>query len=135
MDIQDIINDFELFDDWEDKYAYVISLGKKLPSMDKNLKDEAHRVEGCVSNVWIDLQYNSERGEILMQADSDAQIVKGLASIICLAVNGKKASDLKSFDLLALFKQMGLEEHLTPNRRNGFYSMVNKVKAFIEANT
>ena len=134
MNIDELVDNFELFDDWEDKYSYIISLGKKLPKMPEELKAKENKVEGCVSNVWIVLDID-DKGNLIMQADSDAMIVKGLVFIIYTAINNSKLEDLVDLSLEEKFKEIGLDEHLSPNRRNGFYSMINKIDAFIKVNT
>lgn len=134
MDIDELIENFDLFDDWEDKYSYIISLAKKLPPMALDAKIEENRVQGCVSNVWITLELDGE-GKIIMKADSDAMIVKGLVFIIYTAINNKTLEEASKVSLEERMKEIGLDEHLSPNRRNGFYSMLGRIEGFIKANT
>lgn len=131
MDIKTLIENFSLFDNWEDRYEYLIGLGRLLPKMPDELKTDANMVKGCISNVWISLSIND--GKVVMSADSDALIVKGLVYIIYISINNKEISGLSNVLLEDNFKELGLDEHLTPNRRNGFYSMVGKINEFIKA--
>lgn len=133
MDIIEIVENFGVFDNWEDKYAYLIDLGKKLPVTDDNFKTEQNEVKGCVSKVWLTIK-KDDRGCIELKADSDAQIVRGLVAIVISAFNGKSLSEAKNVDIKEIFISTGLDEHLTPNRRNGFYSIIEKVDKFIKAN-
>ncbi len=132
MDIQELIENFEIMDDWEDKYAYLISLGKQLPGMDDALKTENTKVSGCLSQVWLDISANTD-GVVSVIADSDAQIVRGLVAIIYIALDGKTLDDARQVDISKVFKDIGLDQHLSPNRRNGFFSMLQKVDGFLVA--
>ncbi len=133
MDIQELIENFEIMDDWEDKYAYLISLGKQLPEMDDVLKTENTKVSGCLSQVWLALSVGSD-GSVVVIADSDAQIVRGLVAIIYIALDGKTVQEVSQVDIRKVFQEIGLDQHLSPNRRNGFFSMLNKVESFIVSN-
>ncbi|WP_306118148.1 MULTISPECIES: SufE family protein [unclassified Roseitalea] len=132
-DIDAIIDDFDLLEDWEDKYRYVIELGRELPELTDEERSEANRVQGCVSQVWLvaDRLNGSEAGEhrVGFRADSDAHIVRGLASIMVSALSGKPAGEIIDFDAEALFRRIGLDSHLTPQRSNGLRSMVDRMKA------
>ena len=128
--IEAIVDDFDLLDDWEDKYRYVIELGRALPDMDDADKIEANRVNGCVSQVWLvsDELPSSDAKQIHFRGDSDAHIVRGLVAIMIAALSDKPAAQIVQFDAEALFKRIGLDSHLTPQRSNGLRSMVDRMK-------
>lgn len=123
---QELLENFALFDDWEDKYAYLIDLGKKLPPMPAQDKVDANKVRGCTSQVW--LTHRAEAGVHHFVCDSDAHIVRGLLAILMVLYNQKPQKDIMATDAEAFFAQLGLASHLSPNRRNGFASMVNRLK-------
>ena len=128
---EDIIDTLGFFDSWEDRYKYIIDLGKELPAMDDAKKDEEHIVRGCQSQVWID---HTEEGEsVYFEADSDAFIVKGLLGVVLAAYNGKTSADIIAFDIEAYFEQLGLLKHLSPTRGNGLRAMVKKIQGIAEA--
>ena len=131
MDTEEIISNFEFLDSWEDKYRYIIELGENLPPMDENKKTEATKVEGCQSQVWITFE---KRGvQFYFQADSDSAIVKGLEAVLLSLIDGKTAEEIRQLDIENIFHQLGLSEHLSPTRRNGFFSMVKRIHQIIEA--
>lgn len=123
----DLIENFSLFDDWEDRYRYLIDLGKDLPPMEDSLKIPAHKVEGCTSQVWM-VTHMDAAGTFTFLADSDAHIVKGLIAILMAAYYGQPHTEIGSIDVESLFRSLGLDQHLSPNRRNGFFSMVEKIR-------
>lgn len=125
---EDIVDALSFFDGWEDRYKYIIDLGKELPVMDDTKKDEAHIVKGCQSQVWID--HLVVDGNVWIEADSDAFIVKGLLGVVLAAYNGKTPVDIQNFDIEAYFDQLGLLRHLSPTRGNGLRAMVEKIKGF-----
>lgn len=129
MDIDELAKTFSLFDDWEERYEYLIDLGRHLEPMDDALKTDAVKVQGCMSQVWLVLRWD-EAGRLVMQADSDAQIVKGLIAVLRLMFADKTQDEIAAFDVEGTFARLGLEQHISPNRRNGFFSMVEKVRAF-----
>jgi len=126
--IEAIIDDFDLLDDWEDKYRYVIELGRELPDMDDSEKTAGNKVNGCVSQVWV-VAEPSEGATLTFRGDSDAHIVRGLVAIMISALSGKPSQDIVAFDAERLFKRIGLDSHLTPQRSNGLRSMVERMKA------
>jgi cysteine desulfuration protein SufE len=131
MNISEIVDNFALFDDWEDRYRYLIDLGSKLPPMAETLKTDETRVRGCMSQVWMVLKWEEGGGgRLSMLADSDAQIVRGLIAVLYSIFAGKTAAEVRETDAGKFFKQLGLEQHLSPNRRNGFYAMVERVRSF-----
>jgi len=124
--IEKIIDDFELLDSWDDRYRYVIELGRKLPELPAEDHNDANKVQGCASQVWL----TSERKDgnaIEFQGDSDAHIVKGLIAILFALYSGETADKILTTDANAVFNQLGLGEHLTPQRSNGFRSMVERI--------
>lgn len=129
MDIKELIDNFQLFEDWEERYKYIIDLGQKLPPMDEPLKTEASKVKGCMSQVWMVLGWDSSH-RLTFTADSDAQIVKGLIAVLKVLYAGKTAEDIHMIDVEKTFKALGLDQHLSPNRRNGFFAMVERIKGF-----
>lgn len=131
MNLQDISLDrltktFEILSNWEERFQYVIDLGKKLPPLDASYKTEEHRVRGCTSRVWI--LNRIEDGILHFDADSDASIVKGLIAILMIILNDKPVEDVVKTDVELIFKELGLENNLSPSRTNGFFSMVQCLK-------
>lgn len=126
--LKDLQENFELFDDWEERYRYLIDLGRKLPKMDDALKNDQTLVRGCTSQVWLVPEIKD--GVLYFQADSDAHIVRGLVALLVAAYQGQKLEDIPSIDIEQTFRDIGLEQHLSPNRRNGFFSMVERIKSF-----
>ena len=130
--IDDIIENFSLLDEWDDRYRYLIELGRELPPLAPSAHNEANKVQGCASQVWLDtnVRPNGAGGPVLTFAgDSDAHIVRGLIAVLFAIFSGKPAKDILAIDALALFEKMGLREHLTPQRSNGFRSMVERIRA------
>jgi cysteine desulfuration protein SufE len=131
-DIAEIIDNFSVLDDWDDRYRYLIELGRQLPPLVPAAYNDANKVQGCASQVWLDTQVrpNGAGGPILtFVGDSDAHIVRGLIAVLLAMFSGKHANDILATDALALFDKMGLREHLTPQRSNGFRSMVERIRA------
>ncbi len=131
---RDLIAHMGLLDGWEERYGYLIELGRQLPPMPDALKTEASLVRGCTSQVWLVRQPprgGSSLNEHLLTfwADSDAHIVKGLIAVLYIVFDNQAADKVKTFDVEQYFLELGLSEHLTPNRRNGFFSMVEKLKS------
>jgi len=123
---EDVIDTLSFFDDWEERYKYIIDLGKQLPAMDDAKKNEDYLLRGCQSQVWIDHQ--SEDGKLIFEADSDAHIVRGLLGMVLAAYNYKSAEDILAFDIDEYFQQVDLVKHLSPTRGNGLRAMVQKIK-------
>jgi len=122
---EEIVETLGFFDSWEDRYRYMIELGKELSSMDQQSRTEEKLVPGCQSQVWID--YKIEDDKFIFEVDSDALIVKGLLAIIMAAYNGKSATEILSFDIENYFEQLDLIKHLSPTRGNGLRAMVDKI--------
>jgi cysteine desulfuration protein SufE len=129
MNIKELVDNFALFEDWEDRYRYLIDLGATLPPMTDILKTDAAKVRGCMSQVWMVPGWD-ENGKLTLLADSDAQIVKGLIAVLRIIFTGKTREEIQSLDVEGIFKSLGLDQHISPNRRNGFFAMVEAVKAF-----
>jgi cysteine desulfuration protein SufE len=130
--IDDIIEDFALIDDWEDRYRYVIELGRSLEPYPESARDDTHKVRGCASQVWLETTETADAGEgkrLQFRGDSDAHIVRGLIYILLTLYSGKSAKDILATDALETFAKLGLTEHLTPQRSNGVRAMVERIKA------
>ena len=122
----DIIETLSFFDSWEDRYKYIIDLGKELPEMDAAKRNEQHLVRGCQSQVWIDCEIADDK--FWFEVDSDAFVVKGLLGVVLAAYNGKSAEQIGSFDIEAYFEALGLLKHLSTTRGNGLQAMVKKIQ-------
>ncbi len=130
MSLEEIRSNFDLLDDWEDRYRYVIELGRALPPFDDALKTEETKVRGCASQVWlVSRVIPGAPPRISFSGDSDALIVRGLIAILLAAVDGKTAQELAAMDVPAVFAGLGLKENLTPQRSNGLASMIARVRA------
>ena len=129
-DIDEIIDNFSLLDEWDDRYRYLIELGRELPPLAAEAHNDANKVRGCASQVWLDTRVrpNGAGGPVLtFVGDSDAHIVRGLIAVLFAMYSGRSAKDILATDAVALFEKMGLREHLTPQRSNGFRSMVDRI--------
>ena len=125
--IENLQADFELLDDWEERYRYVIELGRLLPPFEEKFRTPKYKVSGCASQVWIHSELN---GAVLtFSGDSDAIIVKGLIAIAFMIFSGKTPEQILALDANAIFAKLGLKEHLTPQRSNGLVSMVARIKS------
>ena len=132
MTIAEIESNFSLLDEWDDRYRYVIELGRSLPPFEERDRNAANKVQGCASQVWLatEVKPDGADGPVLsFSGDSDAHIVRGLIAILFAIYSGKHAREILGTDAVALFEQMGLREHLTPQRSNGFRSMVQRIKS------
>ncbi|MBT5925116.1 MAG: SufE family protein [Verrucomicrobia bacterium] len=130
MTIEELVENFELFDDWEDRYAYLMDLGKQMPPMEDVDKTEENRVKGCQATVW--LKANLEKSNpprITFVADSNSQIVKGLVSMLRMMYSGKTPREILNIDEQSAFKQLGLDRHLSPTRSTGLIAMVAQIKS------
>ena len=126
--LKDIYDDFELLDDWEDRYAFIIDLGKQLPPFPDSERREANYVHGCQSQVWLIHHYDEDSGKLLLLIDSDAIIVRGLAAIILVALNNHTPADLLATDVDELFERLDLFRHISPTRGNGLRSMISNIR-------
>jgi cysteine desulfuration protein SufE len=129
--IDDLIADFEILDDWEDRYRHVIELGRDLPDLPVADHSPENKVRGCASQVWITSRLTgpSENPTLEFTGDSDALIVKGLIAIAFMIYSGKPARDIVATDAAPLLRQLGLSDHLTPQRSNGFAAMIERMKS------
>lgn len=130
--IEDIFDVFSLIDDWEERYKLLIDLGKELPDFPEELRRDEFLVRGCTSKVWMIPRVEGEF--FYFMADSDAHIVKGLVALLYLLFNGKKRGDVLSLDVVSIFERLELDQNLSPNRRNGFFSMVEKIRMAARGN-
>ncbi|WP_271185073.1 SufE family protein [Maricaulis virginensis] len=130
-EIEDIVDEFDLLGDWEERYKYLIDMGKALPDMPESDRTDANKVKGCVSQVWL----VTEPGEDILtfRADSDAHIVRGLAALLLRLYSGRTPADILSVDAREVLKRIGLSEHLSPQRSNGLTSMIGRIRAAAEA--
>ena len=130
--IDEITENFALLEDWDDRYRYVIELGRELSPLPDAARTGANKVQGCASQVWLQttVRPDGEAGPVLdFLGDSDAHIVKGLIAILFALYSGKPAKEILALDALGLFDRLALREHLTPQRSNGFRSMVERIRA------
>ncbi len=129
--IDELIDDFALLDDWEERYKYIIELGRELPPMDDAFKTVATKVNGCASQVWIRSKpvAAGQGTRLALEGDSDALIVKGLIAIAFMMFEPLRLDEIASYDASSTFAKLGLSEHLTPQRSNGFASMIARIKA------
>jgi len=129
--INEITENFELMEEWDDRYRYLIELGRALPPLPEAGRTDANKVQGCASQVWLftSIKPNGATGPVLsFEGDSDAHIVRGLIAILFSLYSGRGAKDILATDAVALFEKLGLREHLTPQRSNGFRSMVERIR-------
>ncbi len=126
--LSDVLDDFEFLDDWEERYAYIIDLGKQLPDFPDDQRVEENYVHGCQSQVWLIHYFDESDNRLYLMIDSDAMIVRGLAAIILVALNGKTPRDLLTTDVDELFEQLDLFRHISPTRGNGLRAMVGKIR-------
>ena len=128
---QDIIDTLSFFDSWEDRYRYMIELGKEIPTMKESLRTTDKIVPGCQSQVWITNEILD--GKFTFQVDSDALIVKGLLAIVMAAYNNKTAEEILAFDIEDYFLELDLIKHLSPTRGNGLKAMVDRIKKIAQS--
>ena len=131
--IEEIQSDFEMLDDWEDRYRYVIELGRQLPPLPAGAKNDANKVRGCASQVWLVSNYDTAAKTLSFQGESDSHIVQGLIAILLTLANGRTAAGLAALDIQSHFNKLGLKEHLTPQRSNGLASMIARIKSDAQA--
>ena len=123
----DIVDTLSFFDNWEERYKYIIDLGKELPPLADEHKTETNFVRGCQSQVW--LIHRLEDGHLYFEADSDAFIVRGLLGVVMAAYNGKTPAEVLNFDIESYFDELNLLKHLSPTRGNGLRAMVARIQA------
>ena len=130
--VDELIENFEFLGDWENRFAYLIELGKKLPPLDESEMVEDNRVHGCQATVWLKMLPTSD-STFEIHADSDAYIVKGLIAVLLMIYNRKTAEQILIAEGAETFAKLGLDRHLSPTRRNGLHSMMNRIKALAAA--
>jgi cysteine desulfuration protein SufE len=134
--INEIIENFELLDEWDDRYRYVIELGRMLPPLSEAAHNETNKVRGCASQVWLVSHVKPDGAagpRLTFDGDSDAHIVRGLIAILFALYSGKSAREILATDAIAVFDRIGLREHLTPQRSNGLRSMVERIRRDAQA--
>ena len=129
--VKGIEEDFSMFEEWVDKYAYIIELGHGLPIIDQKYKDEDHLIRGCQSQVWLAAE-KDEEGNVIFTADSDAIITKGIIALLVSVLSGQKAKDIASADL-SFIDRIGLSSHLSPTRANGLSEMIRQIRYYAAA--
>ncbi|TNE67156.1 MAG: SufE family protein [Alphaproteobacteria bacterium] len=130
--LDDVLDTFDFLDDWEERYRYVIDLGRKLPPLDASEMTDTYKVRGCQSQVWLVPDVDAD-GRINLRGDSDAHIVKGLVALMLLIYSGKTPAEILATDARAILDRMGLSAHLSPMRANGLFSMVERIRDMAEA--
>jgi cysteine desulfuration protein SufE len=128
--LEQIIDDFSFLDDWEDRYRYVIELGKALPDLPQDKRTPENKVQGCASQVWLvtHIVGNPDDPVMTFEGDSDAHIVRGLVAIALATYSGKHASEIVALDAIDVFGKIGLVEHLSTQRANGLRSMIKRIR-------
>lgn len=124
---EDIVDEFQMFDDWMQKYEYLIELGKSLPLIDEKYKTEDNIIKGCQSKVWLHAENDGEK--VIYTADSDAILTKGLIALMVRTLSGQKPKDIMDADM-KFIDEIGLKEHLSPTRANGLLSMIKQMKYY-----
>ncbi len=130
MDIEELTENFDLLDDWEEKYRYIIELGEKMPALEEKLHTEDWKVKGCQSQVWLIPEKRDNK--LYFRGDSDAAIVKGIIAIVIMIFSSHTAEEIKSINIEETFNRLGLHEHLSPSRRNGLSAMTEKILHYAE---
>ncbi len=129
--LESIAADFDLLDDWDDRYRYLIELGRGLEPLPDAARSEANKVRGCASQVWLDTRIVERHGEATLElrGDSDAHIVRGLVALALAFYSGRPAREVAGTDAMPFFARLGLEQHLTPQRSNGLRAMIDRIRA------
>ena len=127
--LETIVSDFDLLDEWEDRYRYIIDLGKDLDALPESAQSDANKVQGCVSQVWLETSVGEGVDPVIrFVGTSDAHIVRGLVALVLAIYSGKQASEIISIDALEILGSLGLDQHLSPQRSNGLKAMVQRIK-------
>ena len=126
--VKEIEENFEFLDDWEERYGYIIDLGKQAPSLPDDFRIEDNYIHGCQSQVWFVYHFDTKENKLYVLVDSDAMIVRGLAAVVMAAFNGRSPKEIAEFDMEDLFKKLDLLKHLSPTRGNGLRAMVQKIQ-------
>ena len=131
MNVEQLIESFEMLGPWEERYRYLIELGRKLPTLPEADRTEANKVRGCMSQVWLTAQLKPGP-RLELHGDSDAHIVKGLIALLFKLYENRTPREMLELDVKSVFERLGLENQITMNRRNGFYSMVERIRTLAE---
>jgi len=128
--VERLIEGFEFLDDWDERFRYIIDLGRRLKPMDAGLKSDETKVDGCTSQVWMVARIEGEPPRLTFLADSDAHIVRGLIAILMTLYDGRTAREILDLDAEGTIGRLGMAQHLSPNRANGLFAMVGRIRAF-----
>ncbi|WP_282609489.1 SufE family protein [Pelagibius sp. Alg239-R121] len=135
ISVDELVENFEFLDDWEDRYRYIIDLGRKLPEFDEADKNEQNRIQGCTSQAWLIAEVSADPKPVLsFRADSDAHIVRGLLSVLLSIYSGQTAEDILAVDIKDVLRRLDFEAQISPNRANGFYSAVERIRNLARLN-
>ena len=130
MTISQLDEAFDFLEDWEDRYRFIMDLGRKLPPLPEKDRNEGNLVHGCQSTVWVSAEApDGSDGPVVLHADSDSDLVKGLAAMVIIILSGRTPAEIATCDIEAEFNRLGLHEHLSPTRSNGLHGMVRQVKS------
>lgn len=135
-ELEELIEEFEEMEEWDERYEFLIELGRELPELPEEYRRKEFVVDGCMSQVWMATKLEpADSPEALLQiyADSDSILVKGLIAILQAAFSNRPVQEIVNFDVEALFGKLGLDQHLSPNRRNGLFAMVKRIRSVAEA--
>ena len=132
---EEIVDNFELFDDWEDRYRYVIDLGRELPVLDDSRRSDATKVEGCASQVWLVPDLRQENGDdrLFFEGDSDAMIVRGLIAVLIALISGRTIAEIRAMDIRSELARLHLEQALSAQRSNGLRAMMTRIEDIAQA--
>ncbi|HEY5645289.1 MAG TPA: SufE family protein [Pseudomonadales bacterium] len=133
--LEEIRESFAFFDDWEDKYRFIIDLGKSVPTLGEDARREENLVRGCQSQVWLDAAFDAQSGTFTLGIDSDAHIVRGLIAIVLAAYQGRTPNEILAFDIEGLFDELALLKHLSPTRGNGLRALIGRIRELARAHT
>jgi cysteine desulfuration protein SufE len=135
MTVDELVENFEFLDDWEDRYRYIIDLGRKLPDFDEADKNEQNRIQGCTSQAWLIAEVSSDPEPVLsFRADSDAHIVRGLLAVLLSIYSGRTAEEILAVDIKDVLRRLDFETQISPNRANGFNSAVERIRNLARLN-
>lgn len=131
-DLEEVRDTFQFLDDWEDRYRFILDLGRSVPQLDPELKTDDRLVRGCQSLVWLVPRFDAGEGRLHLKIDSDAHIVRGLIAIVLAAYDGNEPAEILDFDIEGLFSELDLMRHLSPTRGNGLRAMVGRIRSVAE---
>jgi cysteine desulfuration protein SufE len=133
MAIDELVESFELLESWEERYRFIMDLGKELPALALDEMTEGNRVHGCQANVWLIAEHHA--GTMSFRADSDAHIVKGLIAILTIVFSGKPVDHILHYDIEKLFSELELREHISSTRNNGLHAMIKRIRRLAAGDT